>query len=158
MLRCLFCIAVLVQSMIVQAQNSALTNAILYRNDANLIKAKEEIDKACLNEKTAQMPKTWYYKGLIYKDIFQSTYKEIQALDPEALNTSYAALRKVYVLESPPSEYAKKTDALMQEIWIVYINSGVKNYENGVYLKALNQFEHAQEIKPTDSTAYIYAL
>jgi len=158
MQRFIFLISVFVQFSIVQAQNSTLTNAVLYRNDGNLTKAKEEIDKACLNEKTMQMPKTWYYKGLIYKEISQSTQPEIQKLDPEALNASFASLKKVSELEVPPGEFVQKANEVLEELWIVYINAGVTNYQNHVFIKALNQFEHAQDIKPKDTTAYIYAL
>jgi tetratricopeptide (TPR) repeat protein len=158
MLRYLFLVSVLVQFSIVQAQNSVVTNAILYRNDGNLLKAKEEIDKACSNEKTSQSPKSWYYKGLIYKDISQSQVPAIMALDSNALNTSFSAFTKVSELEVPPGEYVSKSSDGLTELWGIYINTGAKNYESGMYFKALNQFEHAQEIKPKDTTAYIYAL
>jgi len=142
----------------VQAQVAILTNAILYRNDGDLVKAKEEIDKACVNEKTISMPKTWFYKGIIYKEIYQSPAPEIAALDPNALDKSFEAFNKVLVLENPPAEFTKKTQDALNDIWVISINKGVGFYQTQSYTKALTEFQRAQVIKPSDTTAYIYAM
>ena len=39
-------------SITLPAQNSAVVDAIFYQKDSNFVKAKEAIDKACMNEKT----------------------------------------------------------------------------------------------------------
>ncbi len=158
MRRFILTVAVLVHFSVVQAQVATLTNAILYRNDGNLIQAKSEIDKACISEKTIVMPKTWFYKGIIYKEIFQSTSTEVAALDTNALTHSYEAFRKVLQLENPPAEFSKKSQESLNEIWVISINSGVGYYQNKKYTKAIAEFDRAQAIKPTDTTAYIYAF
>jgi Flp pilus assembly protein TadD len=159
MLRLLYTILlVLVHFSIVQAQVTSLTNAILYRNDGNLIQAKSEIDKACVSEKTIVMPKTWFYKGIIYKEISQSASTEVAVLDTNALTHSYEAFRKVLQLENPPAEFSKKTQELLNEIWVISINSGVGYYQNKKYTNAITEFDRAQAIKPADTTAYIYAF
>ena len=64
----------------VEAQNSAVTNAILYQRDGNLLKAKQSIDMAVENEKTKTQAKAWCYKGLIYSDIYKSDKVEVKEL------------------------------------------------------------------------------
>ena len=140
------------------AQVASLTNAILYHQEGNLSKAKEEIDKAALNEKTHVMPKTWYYKGVIDKDIYKSTTASIKALDPDALAHSFEAFNKAIVLEKPAGEFTKKSKEALQEIWSLSINSGIDYYHQSSFTKAITEYERAQSIKPADTTAYLYGL
>ena len=141
-----------------QAQVATLTNAILYHDEGNLPKAKEEIDKAVLNEKTIAMPKTWFYKGVIEKEIYQSTSPQIKALDVDALSHSFEAFNKAISLEKPAGEFTKKSKDALAEIWALSINSGITYYNQSNFTKALVEYERAQSIKPADTTAYVYGL
>ena len=85
----------------VQAQVATLTNAILYRNDGYLIKAKEEIDKACVNEKTISMSKTWFYKGIIYMELYKASSEEAKATDYMSLTEAANAFKKAVDLDKP---------------------------------------------------------
>ncbi|WP_018343470.1 hypothetical protein [Cytophaga aurantiaca] len=145
-------------SFTLQAQVATLTNAILYHNDGNLVKAKEEIDKACVNEKTIVMPKTWYYTGVIYKDIYQASTAEGQTLNEAALKKSTDAFLKVYELEKPAAEFSKKSKEGLEQIWAISINNGVSLYQEEKYNPSIVEFERAQSIKPADTTAYVYAF
>jgi tetratricopeptide (TPR) repeat protein len=148
----------ILSSFTLQAQVATLTNAILYHNDGNLIKAKEEIDKACVNEKTIALPKTWFYTGVIYKDIYQASTAEGQVLNEAALTTSTAALKKVFDLEKPAAEFSKKSKEVLEQIWAISINRGVNLYQEEKYNSSIIEFERAQSIKPSDTTAYVYAF
>lgn len=141
-----------------QAQVATLTNAILYHNDGNLVKAKEEIDKACVNEKTITMPKTWFYTGVIYKDIYQASTAEGQIVNDAALEKSTAALLKVFELEKPAAEFSKKSKEVLEQIWAISINRGVTLYGEEKYTPSIVEFERAQSIKPADTTAYVYGI
>lgn len=140
-------------SFLAQAQVASLTNAILYRNEGNLIKAKEEIDKAAVNEKTIGMPKTWFYTGLIYKDIYQAA-----PADNTVLEKSTDAFKKVSELEKPAGEFTKKSQEHLDQIWAISINNGVSLYQAENYRLSITDFERAQSIKPADTTAYVYAF
>lgn len=157
MSRFLTFVFILVASM-VQAQVATLTNAILYYGDGNLVKAKEEIDKACVNEKTIVMPKTWFYTGVIYKDIYQASTSEGQTLNDAALLKSTEAYKKVFELEKPAAEFSRKSKEALDQIWSISINRGVTFYEQEQYNPSIVEFERAQSIKPTDTTAYVYAF
>ncbi|MBO9703021.1 MAG: tetratricopeptide repeat protein [Sporocytophaga sp.] len=140
------------------AQNSAVTNAILYHKDGDLIKAKQEIDEASQHEKTKANAKTWYYKGLIYQDIAMNQKAEVKAAAPEALQTSYESYNKAVELEPSKGEYSKMSSAKLQEIWGLFINKGFSEYEASNYKQAISSFEIAQKIKPADTLAYINAI
>jgi tetratricopeptide (TPR) repeat protein len=142
----------------VQAQVATLTNAILYYGDGNLAKAKEEIDKACVNEKTIALPKTWYYTGVIYKDIYQASTVEGQIPNDAALIKATEAYKKVYELEKPAGEFSKKSKEALDQIWSISINRGVSFYEQEKFNPSIAEFERAQSIKPADTTAYVYAF
>ena len=141
----------------VGAQNSAVTNAILYQRDGNLLKAKQSIDPACDNEKTKLQAKTWYYKGLIYSDIYKSDKVEVKEQAPDALKTSTEALLKSKTLENNPSgEYSKLSEGQLQENWVNLINRGIAYFQTQKYDDALVMYQLAQQINPSDTTAYVY--
>ena len=56
------------------AQTSAVTNAILNQRQGLYDKAREDIDKAALNEKTSVKAKTWYTRGEIYEQMMDSPF------------------------------------------------------------------------------------
>jgi len=158
MSRLLIFVLIAISSISAHAQVAYLTNAILYYNEGNLLKAKEEIDKADVNEKTIVMPKTWFYTGLIYKDIYQASTTDGQAENVPALIMSTDAFQKVFKLEKMPSEFSRKSTEALDQIWGISINRGVKLYQTKNYTGALTDFDRAQSIKPADTTAYVYAL
>ncbi len=158
MLRFLISATMLVSFYTAQAQVATLTNAILYHDEGNLPKAKEEIDKAVLNEKTIVMPKAWFYKGVIYKEIFQSTAPHIKSLDADALPHAFEAYNKAIALEKPAGEFTRKSKEGLEEIWTLSINSGITYYHQSSFTKAIAEYERAQAIKPADTTAFLYAL
>ncbi|MCF8332229.1 MAG: tetratricopeptide repeat protein [Bacteroidales bacterium] len=53
------------------AQTVKLQSAINYLDDLRLIEAKKAINEAAEHEKTKNDPKTWLYKGKIYRTIYQ---------------------------------------------------------------------------------------
>ncbi|HEY8401230.1 MAG TPA: hypothetical protein VIK89_08215, partial [Cytophagaceae bacterium] len=98
------------------AQNSAVTNAILYHKDGELDKAKENIDGASSNEKTSGQAKTWYYKGVIYSDIAHSTNPAYQSLSSEPLKIAYESYVKAQELDPKKGEYYKLSGQKLEEL------------------------------------------
>ncbi len=108
------------------AQNAAVTNAILYQRDGNLEKAKQQIDLAEVHEKTKGSSKTWYYKGLIYSDIYKSDDVKVKELAVDALMTSTDAYIKAIELENNPSgEYTPLANKQLEENWVNLVNRGI---------------------------------
>ena len=56
---------------IAQAQPEKISDALKFLNNGELDKAKVAIDMAAQHEQTANQPKTWYYRGFIYKELYK---------------------------------------------------------------------------------------
>ncbi|MFQ3576875.1 MAG: tetratricopeptide repeat protein [Cytophagales bacterium] len=134
-----------------------MTNAILYQQEGDLAKAKIEIEKASKHEKTINNPKTFYYKGLIFEEISNSNDKQISALSDSASLVSYRAYLKSIALDKPNGQYAKMSQKNLNNLWSSLVNSGIKLYQEKSYNQSLEFYEAAQQIKPKDTLAYVYA-
>ncbi|MGV3541350.1 MAG: tetratricopeptide repeat protein [Rufibacter sp.] len=145
------------------AQTSAITSAVMYHSKGTLDKAKTEIDKAVVHEKTKDNAKAWYYKGLIYNDLSgHPVYgKVVDAAD--ATKQAYEAFDKVIALESnaKKQEFTKlakeKQDVLKGNLYAYALNAGVEHYNNKKFSEAMKAYQEAITHKPEDSTAYVYA-
>jgi tetratricopeptide (TPR) repeat protein len=141
------------------AQKSAVTNASLYLKNGTLDKAKTEIDKAVTNEKTANDPKAWFTKGEIYAGMVNNPIYAKLATDP--LTEAMAAYDKAIALDKPNGEFAKqaqeKKNAMGEVVYVSALNEGVKNYQEQKFKEAYDAFTKAQQARPQDTTAYLYA-
>ncbi|ALJ00600.1 tetratricopeptide repeat protein [Rufibacter tibetensis] len=143
------------------AQTSAITNAIMYQQKGTLDKAKEEIDKAVVHEKTANNAKAWYYKGVIYQDLSaHPIYGKV--MDPaEASKQAYEAFSKVPALETKKKEFTdeanKRKEVLVNNMYAYALNAGVEHYNNKKFADAQKAYLQAITYRPEDTTAYIYA-
>ena len=103
-----------------------------------LQKAKTSIDLAAEHEETKNEARTWHYYGIVYYKI--AAYPEFHALDPEALDKSFAAFAKIPALDP---EYANDRQNMfdiyqhIQSITSNYFNKGAVAYENGEYADAI---------------------
>jgi tetratricopeptide (TPR) repeat protein len=138
------------------AQNSAVTSATLYHKDGLLDKAKTEIDKASQHEKTSSKAKTWYYKGVIYEDLFTSPLPSYTNLSEDPATEAYQAYKKAIELEKPGGEYDKNSQARLESLWANSLNKSVEAYNNKELPKAMKLAQLGQNIKPEDTTAYVY--
>ncbi|MGV3642135.1 MAG: tetratricopeptide repeat protein [Adhaeribacter sp.] len=138
------------------AQNSAVTNASLYLKNGTLDKAKTEIDKAVVHEKTANSAKAWFTKGEIYSQLVNNPiYSKLAANAPQE---AFAAYDKAISLDKPGGTYAtqaaEKKKLAAEQIYVTELNAGVKFYQDQKFDEALASFERAQAANPKDTTAY----
>ncbi|MCS6822855.1 MAG: hypothetical protein NZ529_01070 [Cytophagaceae bacterium] len=135
------------------AQPAAVTNAILYFRNGEIDKAYKEILPACENEKTKQLPKTWYYKGLI---TFEMAKRKSEP-DTILLNTSHDAFVKTIQLDKNKTEYFTLANQKLHELWVHSFNQAGENFNKKKYEHALALFETAHQIKTNDTTTLLYA-
>jgi tetratricopeptide (TPR) repeat protein len=152
----LFASLLLFSSATVFAQNDAVTNAFFYQKDGKLDKAKEEIDKAVLNDKTKDKAKTWFFKGTIYQDIAIAEKPEMKALSSDPLREAFLSYRKTMTLDKKEGEYYKSSEKNIEQLWGIAFNEGVKKYQATDYAGSLNNYDLANEIKPGDTTTLLY--
>jgi tetratricopeptide (TPR) repeat protein len=140
----------------IYAQNSAVNKALQFKESGELMKAKEEIDLAVVNEKTMDKPKTWFTKGEVYEAIALSDDPEYQDMQDEALNEAVEAYGKAKSMDDG-GNYAGLSDIKIDNIWGTMINKGAEAYNQEDYDNALTYFEKSSILKPSDTTGYYYA-
>lgn len=156
------------------SQNSKVVSAYNYHNNGKLDKAKENIDAATANPKTAASAKTWYYRGNIYIDIFRTQDSAYMNLDPEALPKAYEAYTKAKELDTK-KQYLVDILTYMPIVGESYFNQGARKYNDGMnalnaqdsvlsraeFGESVNSFETAYQIYTDlgrDDTTTIYYI
>lgn len=116
-------------------------------------KAKEAIDEAVANEQTATMAKTWYYKGLIYTELYGS--EKYKSLCNNCLFVAYEAFSKAIQLD-PQNEWIDDINSIRIPFIIKAIfDEGVKSYQAKDYKSALNSFEKVMVMSPSDTAVVL---
>jgi tetratricopeptide (TPR) repeat protein len=139
------------------AQTSAVTNAILNQRQGLLDKAKMDIDKAILNEKTIGKAKTWYTRGEIYEQMLDSPIFGKQLQPGEGLQKAYESYSKTIELDGKTGEFGAKAFPKMDNLYARAFNAGVESYNAKDFDRALANYKLASQIKPTDTTAVLYS-
>ncbi len=139
------------------AQNSAVTNAILYQRQGTLDKAKAEIDKAITNEKTSDKAKTWFTRGEIYEGMNNSPIYKKSLGTEDGTKIAYESYSKAISLDGKDGDYGKQAAAKLDGLYGLALNAGVESYNNKDFAKAMEGYRMAQQIRPQDTTAYLYA-
>jgi tetratricopeptide (TPR) repeat protein len=141
-----------------QAQNDAVTSAFLYNKDGEFDKAKEAIDQASNHEKTKDKPKTWYFRGLIYKNILTTQNPKYKALQADAPKQTYESFAKAVSLSKPGDEFHDNSAKEIQNLWGIFLNDGIVKYQEKKNAEAIASYEIAQAIQPKDTTAFLYGF
>ncbi|MEB0260741.1 MULTISPECIES: hypothetical protein [unclassified Mucilaginibacter] len=119
----------------------------------SLKKAKESIDKASANEKTAALPQTYAVKANIY-----GTLAELDSIATTSLplfTTAAEAAAKAKELDTK-GENKKLIDNAYLVLARYQLNKGVKEYETGKYDLAYKAFDFYRTVMPEDTNAILY--
>lgn len=157
MKRLFICLLLCGSTALVNAQGAKVLNAYNYMNDQELLKAKAEIEPAIDHIKTMENAKTWYYRGLIYENIYKNSFakdeKSGEVLYPEleparegAVLTSIESYKKAIAIGSKKINMAevKQHHAEMSK-WAY--QEGVNYYNLKDYGNAANLFAKCYEVK-----------
>ncbi|MBU6121867.1 tetratricopeptide repeat protein [Hymenobacter siberiensis] len=139
------------------AQTSAVTNAILNQRSGLLDKARTDIDKAIVNEKTSGKAKTWFTRGQVYEGMLESPIYGKQLQPGEGLQKSYESYNKTVELDTKDGEFGKQAVARMDGLYGRAFNDAVNSYNAKEYDKAIESYKLASRIKPQDTTAVLYS-
>ncbi|TGE28603.1 tetratricopeptide repeat protein [Hymenobacter metallicola] len=139
------------------AQNSAVTNAILNQRSGLLDKAQADIDKAIVNEKTSGKAKTWYTRGEIYEQMTASPIYGKNLKAGEGTKVAFESYNKAVELDGKTGEFGKLAVAKLDNLYGMALNAGVESYNGKNYDAALESYRMAQQIRPQDTTAFLYA-
>jgi len=141
----------------VQAQTSAVTNAILNQRQGLYDKARTDIDKAILNEKTSGKAKTWYTRGEIYEQMMDSPIFGKQLQPGEGTQKAFESYSKAIELDGKTGEYGKQAVAKMDNLYARAFNDAVNSYNAKDYDKAITSYKLASQIRPADTTVVLYS-
>ena len=141
----------------VLAQTSAVTNAILNQRSGLLDKARVDIDKAIVNEKTSGKAKTWYTRGEIYQSMLESPIYGKQLQAGEGLQKAYESYTKTIELDTKTGEFGKQAVSKIESLYGQAFNEAVTSYNAKDYDKAIASYKLASQIKPQDTTAVLYS-
>lgn len=139
------------------AQNSAVTNAILFQRQGTLDKARTEIDKAVQNPKTSTKAKTWFTRGEIYDGMAASPIYGKALGAGEGAKTAFESYQKAIELDGKDGEFGKQAVQKMDNLYGLALNAGVESYNGKNFDEAIKSYQMAQSIRPQDTTAYLYA-
>ena len=139
------------------AQTSAVTNAILNQRTGLLDKARVDIDKAIVNEKTSGKAKTWFTRGQVYEGMLESPIYSKQLQPGEGLQKAYESYSKTIELDTKDGEFGKQVSPRMDVLYGRAFNDAVNSYNAKDYDKAIGSYKLASQIKPQDTTAVLYS-
>ncbi|MCI1187536.1 tetratricopeptide repeat protein [Hymenobacter sp. DH14] len=143
--------------LMVSAQTSAVTNAILNQRTGLLDKARVDIDKAIVNEKTSGKAKTWFTRGQIYEGMLESPIYGKQLQPGEGVQKAYESYSKTIELDTKDGEFGKQAVPRLDGLYGRAFNDAVNSYNAKDYDKAIGSYKLASQIKPQDTTAVLYS-
>lgn len=139
-----------------QAQNRNINKADKAREDGEYQEAITLIEEAVVHEKTADDPEAWFIRGQIYEEIALSPDPGVQTIDENAVQKSVESYNKVLEMTDEKNKFNGLATLRIDNIWSKFLNKGATKYQEGDYEIAIKNFEIAKEIKPNDTTAYLY--
>jgi tetratricopeptide (TPR) repeat protein len=132
------------------AQKSNIQSAFNYLKYDELDKAKEAIDAAVVYESTANSEKAWYYRGLIYEQIFADTTGKWTKLSPDPMKVAYESYTKALQI-APKGDFTEEINVRLQAVAVGYMKKGIADFGAKKYPEALSAFESALNIIPNDT-------
>ncbi len=144
-------------SIVATPQKGKVTSALGYIDQGNLDKAKEALDQALHDEKTAEWPNTYFALGKLAQATFKSDNPKFKAYYSDPLDTAYAAYEKSMRLD-PKGSFKKKiiTGQIYTDLALDFFNQGSSQFEAKDFKAALKSFENQIQIAESDN--YIGAV
>lgn len=121
--------------------------------DKSLVVAKEKLDKAAANSKTAQLPQTYALKAAIYATFLMREPDSLKAIP--YFNKADSALIKAKELDVAGENKALISEAVLN-LSQYQLNNGIKAYQSKNYNKAYKAFDAFRQFSPQDTTAIYY--
>jgi tetratricopeptide (TPR) repeat protein len=127
---------------IVNGQNK-LANALYSLKNNELDKAKELIDAASVDSVFIENAATWYYKGHIYKGLFQRD--ESGELNSVKRKESIESFKKC-IEKEPDGQYAESSKKGIKYLATTIYNQAASSFGEDSYLSAIQSYEYHKEV------------
>lgn len=144
-------IAVLSITIGAMSQKGKVTSALSYIDQGQLDKAKEAIDQALLDEKSANWANTFYAKGRLAQSSWESDNPKFKEFYQDPLAEAYTAYQKAMELD-PKGQIKKKllTTMTYSQLASNLYNQGSMQFEAKDFKGALKSFQTQIEISEGD--------
>jgi hypothetical protein len=127
--------------------------ALATKATASIQNAKTSIDKASVNEKTANVPQTYALKAAIYSSL--AVDDTIATTSAPLFATADDAVKKAKELDAK-GDNKKLIDAANINLAQYKLTAGVKDYQNKKYEEAYKEFDYYRTVLPEDTNAIYY--
>ncbi len=121
----------------------AVSKALFYMQKNELDSSKKYIDEADLDAELITLPKTWYYKALIYKDLYKLNEKDNK--DSPLRLTSVESLKKLSSIDTS-KEFAESAHKMMTYLASTFYNDAARSLNPQTYKKAEDYYEKYREL------------
>ncbi len=139
------------------AQKGKITSALSLIEQGQLDKAKEAIDQAAANEKTANWYNTYFAKGKLCQAVYKSTDPKFKELCPNPLSEAYEAYKKALSVDEKGALKKRMiTGMVYNDLAVDLYNLGSKQFEDQDFTNALSSFR--TQIELTESDIYAGAV
>ncbi|WP_419800637.1 tetratricopeptide repeat protein [Mucilaginibacter sp.] len=118
----------------------------------SLNSAKEAIDKAAANDKTAALPQTYALKAAIYGSLAGDTTQQSR---DNLITTAQEAYKKAEAADTK-GENKKLLEDTKISLANYQLQTGVKQYQSGKYDQAFASFDNYRQYFPEDTNAILY--
>jgi tetratricopeptide (TPR) repeat protein len=118
------------------AQSAKVVSAFNYLKEGDLDQAKSAINEAINDPKTGSQAKTWYYRGLIYRGIYDNKTK---FKDPDPIGEAIKSFEKAMELE-PKNQFKEDIQQELVDCANYAYNDGVAPYNDKDYQTSYNNF------------------
>lgn len=130
------------------AQKANIQSAFNYLKYDQLDKAKEAIDAAVAYESTSNSEKAWYYRGLIYEQMYN--HPKFGTLDLNPLKVAFESYSKALEL-APKGDFTEDINARLKAVAVSYMSKGIEDFNAKKYSEALASFEASLKIVTNDT-------
>lgn len=121
----------------------AVSKALFYMQKSELDSAKKYIDEADMDSELITQPKTWYYKALIYKDLYKQNEKDNK--DSPLRLTSAESLKKLNAQDSS-KEFSESAQKMMTYLASTFYNDAARSLNPQAYKNAESYYEKYREL------------
>lgn len=127
----------------------AVSKALFYLQKNELDSAKKYIDEASLDQELITQPKTWYYKSLIYKDLYKLNEKDNKN-SPLRL-TAVESLKKLNEVDTG-KEFSESAQKMMTYLASTFYNDAARSLNPQGYKNAENYYAKYRELMILSAT------
>lgn len=139
------------------AQKGKVTSALSFIEQGQLDKAKEAIDQAVANPKTANWFNTYFAQGRLCQEVYRTTEAKFKSLCPDPLSEAYKAYQKALSLDEKGALKKRMiTGMVYNNLAVDLYDQGSSQFEAQDFTGALKTFE--TQIEVTESDIYAGAV